>query len=445
MIPRGVVSRLQGTRRAVGVPGSRRSLFFNRVWIAGAGLIVLIGVATSERALSLLGLFVLLTAGIGALWNRWSLVGVEYTRELSTDRAFPDDIVIVTITIVNRKPLPIPWLTIEDELSEGLKPTDRETTLSGTSGRRILRIVTNVRPFERVTWRIPVACSVRGVHSLGPTTLRSADPFGFFTNRETRAVGDAILVYPRIASLAELGFPPRLSLGENRVARNLVTDPSRIVGVRDYRPDDPFRSVHWKATARQGTLQVRIAEPTTTLQLAIFLNLDTFAHYWEGLDILTAERMIEVTASLATWAADQRYAIGVTANGIVAGSDQALRIPSGRGPAQLPRVLEGLAKISPFSTMAFDRTLHLGTARIAWGSTVAVITSLLPETITAQLANLLARGHRVVLIAVGDEIEVPTLRGLVVRRVAGVVRDEATAHAGDVDELSGDPVVSRSA
>jgi hypothetical protein len=87
--------------------------------------------------------------------------------------------------------------------------------------------------------------------------------------------------------------------------------------------------------------------------------------------------------------------------------------------------LEGLAKISPFSTMAFDRTLHLGTARIAWGSTVVVITSLLPENITAQLAHLLARGHRVVLIAVGDEIEAPQLRGLVVRRVAGVARDEA--------------------
>jgi uncharacterized protein (DUF58 family) len=271
---------------------------------------------------------------------------------------------------------------------------------------------------------------------LGPTTLRSADPFGFFTNRETRDLGNAILVYPRIASLPELGFPPRLSLGESRVARNLVTDPSRIVGVRDYRPDDPFRSVHWKATARQGALQVRIPEPTTTLQLAIFLNLDTFAHYWEGLDIMTAERMIEVTASLATWASDQRYAVGVTANGIVAGSDQALRIPPGRGPAHLPRVLEGLAKISPFSTMAFDRTLQLGTARIAWGSTVAVITSLLPETITAQLANVIARGHRVVLIVVGDEVEVPPLRGLIVRRVSGAVRD--------ADEVAAEPVVARS-
>jgi uncharacterized protein (DUF58 family) len=410
--------------------GTRRSLFFSRVWIAGAGLVLLIGVAASERALSLLGLFVLLTAGVGALWNRWSLVGVEYQRELATDRAFPDDIVIVTITIVNRKPLPIPWLTIEDELSEALKPTDRETTLSGTSGRRILRIVTNVRPFERVTWRIPVACPTRGVQTFGPVTLRAADPFGFFTNRQTREVSAAILVYPRLASLPELGFPPRLSLGENRVARNLLTDPSRVVGVRDYRPDDPFRSVHWKATARQGALQVRIAEPTTTLQLAIFLNLDTFAHYWEGLDILTAERMIEVTASLASWADEQRYAIGVAANGIVAGSDQALRIPPGRGPAHLPRVLEGLAKISPFSTMAFERTLHLGTARIAWGSTVAVITSLLPGNITAQLADLIARGHRVVLIAVGDEIEIPRLRGLVVRRVAGVVRYGETVTDG---------------
>jgi len=420
-------SRLLQTRsgqRSNDAPESRRSLFFNRLWIVGASVILLIGVATSERALSLLGLFVLLTAGVGALWNRWSLVGVEYSRTLSTDRAFPDDVVVWTITVVNRKPLPLPWLTIEDEVAETLKPTDRETTLSGTSGRRILRIVTNVRPFERVTWRIPIACTTRGLHTIGPVTLRAADPFGFFTTRQIRDLTDLVLVYPRLADVGTIGFPPRLSLGDSRVARNLLTDPSRVVGVRDYRPDDPFRTVHWKATARQGSLHVRIAEPTTTLQLAIFLNLDTFAHYWEGLDIATAERMIEIAAALATWADDQRYAIGLAANGIVARSDQALRIPPGRGPTQLPRILEGLAKISPFSTMPFDRILQTGTARIVWGSTIAVITCLLPDPLVAQLANLIARGHRVVLVVVGDEAVVPPMRGLTVRRVAGVVRDQ---------------------
>jgi len=419
---------------AGGEPGTTRSLFFNRAWIGGAAIVLLIGVVAGVTALSLLALLVLVTAGLGALWNRWSLVGVQYRRELSLDRAFPGDEVTLTITVVNRKPLPLPWLAIEDELAEALQPRDRETTMSGTTGRRVLRIVTNVRPYERVTWRVPIGCPTRGLHTLGPVTLRAADPFGFFANRLTLHAADAIVVYPRVVSLPELGFPPRLVLGETRVARHLLSDPSRVVGVRDYRPDDPFRSIHWKATARQGALQVRIAEPTTTLQLAIFLNLDTFEHYWEGLDVPTAERAIEVAASVASWASGQRYAVGVYANGVVAGSDQALRVPPGRGPAQLPRVLEGLAKISPYSTVAFVRTLRAGSARLPWGSTVVVVTSLLPEGLLAQLAALMAGGYRVVLVTVG-EVEVPLVRGLVVRRVDGAAREAVRADRAAADQV----------
>jgi uncharacterized protein (DUF58 family) len=423
------ISLLPKRRGPGGEPGSTRSLFFNRAWIGGAAIVLVVGVATGATALSLLALLVLVTAGLGAGWNRWALVGVEYRRELSADRAFPGDEVTLTITVVNRKPLPLPWLAIEDELAEALQPLDRETTMSGTTGRRVLRIVTNVRPFERVTWRVPVRCPARGLQTLGPATLRAADPFGFFASRLTFEVWGAVLVYPRLIPLPELGFPPRLALGETRVVRHLLSDPSRVVGVRDYRPDDPFRAIHWKATARQGTLQVRIAEPTTTLQLAIFVNLDTFEHYWEGLDVATAERTIEVAASVAAWASGQRYAVGVYANGVVAGSDQALRVPPGRGPAQLPRVLEGLAKISPYSTVAFGRTLRAGSTRLPWGSTVVVVTSLLPEGLLAQMAALLAGGYRVVLVTVG-EVDVPMVRGLVVRRVEGVAKVGADAGGG---------------
>ena len=46
-----------------------------------------------------------------------------------------------------------------------------------------------------------------------------------------------------------------------------LADPLRTVGVRDYHPEDSFRHLHWKATARAQQLQVRVFEPTTVTQL----------------------------------------------------------------------------------------------------------------------------------------------------------------------------------
>lgn len=414
--------------------GTERSLFFSRVWIGGAVVVLLIGLLASQPALSLLALLVLATAGLAAGWNRLALRRVEYRRELFADRAFPDDVVTLTITVVNRKALPLPGLSIEDELDAALQPIDRETTLSGTSGRRILRIVTSVRAHEAVTWRIPLRCTARGVHAIGPATLRAGDPFGFFSTRRTAPGETSVLVYPRVSPLAELGFPPRAPLGTARLPRQLLTDPTRVIGVRDYQPDDLFRLIHWKATARLGTLQVRITEPVTTRQLAIFLNLDTFERYWEGLDVATAEWAIEVAAAIAKHAIEERDAVGIYANGIVAGSDQPLRVPPSRSATQLQKLMEGLARISPYSTVAFARILAAEMPRLPWGSTIVVVTSLVPESLIAQLSALLAAGHQVVLVTLGEP-DVPMLQGLILHRIpldGAAASDVAVATQGAV-------------
>jgi uncharacterized protein (DUF58 family) len=393
-----------------------RSLFFNNVWLFAAGGLLLVGMAAGHRGMTLLGALVLVTAAAAWAWNRVCLAGVEYRRSLSADRALLGDEVVLTLTIVNRKPLPLPWLAIDEELSDGVRVLDRPTSPSGTTGRQGLRITTGLRAYERVTWRVRLTCPTRGLHTIGPGTLRSGDLFGFFTNRRPLPAATPLLVYPRVVDLPDLALPSREPIGEIRASRVLLADPSRVVGVRDYRTDDPFRSIHWKATARQGKLQVRVPEPTTALRLGIFLNLDTFDHYWEGLDLDLSERAIVVAASLAVWAEQTRYAVGIYANGLVAGSDQALRLPPGRGPGHLPRLLEGLAKVSPFSTLPFARVLAAEAPRFPYGATLAIVTSRMPEALAASLLQLLRAGHRVVLIPLGD-CSIPALRGLIVRSV----------------------------
>lgn len=397
--------------------GHAHSLFFNPLWIYGALAVLLLGVATGRIAITLLALLVLVTAGIARLWNAVCLRRVTMTRELSTDRAFPDDVITVVLTVVNRKLLPLPTAAIEDELSNGLRVIGRETLPSGTPGRHVFRILTSIRPYERVRWRIKLECPYRGVHPLGPGIVRSGDLFGFYTNRAEFPTEQTIIVYPRVRSLDQLGFPPRQPFGETAVSHHLVTDPARVIGIRDYRPEDPFRSINWKATARQSKLQVHVYQPTSSLQVGIFVNLDTFEHYWEGLDIELTEQVISIAASVATWADSQRYAVGAYANGYLVGSDQTLRVPPSRDPAQLMRVLEGLAKLSPYSTVPFPKVLQAGTSRAALGSTIVIVTPLLSDALIAVLASLVAAGHRIVFVAVHD-CAAPRIPGIIIRRVA---------------------------
>lgn len=395
---------------------SSRSVFFDRVWLYLGIFFILLGMAIQEPALSLLGLAPLLTAGASWLWARYSLDKIEYSRQLSADRVFSGDTVHLDVTLVNRKLLPVASLDIEDELSDRLRVKGQNVAPSGVPGVAVLRITTAMRWYEKVTWRLAVECPARGSFKIGPVRFRASDAFGFFQRRESSAVENYILVYPRIANLDEIGIPARHLLGDLAIRRPIITDPTRTVGVRDYRPEDSFRDIHWNATARTQQLQTKVYEPTTTQQYGIFLNLDTFERYWEGLDFDRAEGAIIVAATIAKTAVERGHAVGMYANGVVANSDQPLRVRPGRSLEQIDHILTGLAKLSPIASLNFPRILQAETVRFPMGSTLVVITGIMTEGIKSILDELVRDGHRIVLITIGD-VDVPLLRHVTVERV----------------------------
>jgi uncharacterized protein (DUF58 family) len=389
-----------------------RSIFFTGIWLWSSAGLILIGMITRERAPSLLGLLTLVTAGGAWLWARYALKGVAYSRTLNTDRIFPGEDIEMRVTVVNRKFLPLAWIDIEDRIPDRLRIVEQELIPSGIPGLDVLRITTAMRWYERVSWRFHVTCPVRGYFTFGPATLRSGDLFGFFSAHEQLSEYAAVMVFPRVVSLEEMGIPPRHLFGDQRVRRQIITDPSRIMGVRDYHPEDSFRHVHWNATARTQSLQTKVFEPTTTVQFGVFLNLDTFEHYWEGIDYDRAENAIAVAASISMRAIDERHTVGMYANGVVGGSDQPLRIRPSRSPEQAGAILAGLAKLSPVASLDFPRLLRAETTRFPWGSTVVIVTALMTTTLAAVMSDLAQAGHRIVLISI-DEVEVPDVRGLV--------------------------------
>lgn len=390
-----------------------RSYFFNAIWFYGSALLLLLGMALRQPALSILAFLTLLTAGSSKLWSRHALDGVTYQRRLSNTRVFRGESIQLTAELVNHKWLPLPWLEVEDQVSDRIRLRDQETLPSSRPGATVLRLTTSVRWFERVRWSFRLDCPHRGTFFIGPLSLRSGDLFGFFSEQQRFDHVDRILVYPRILPLEDLGLPPRHPLGDSRMLQQLIADPTRTVGVREYRPEDSFRFINWKASAKLQETQVKVFEPTVSLQLGIFLNLDTFERPWEGIDYTRAESAITAAASLASHSIEARYLVGLYANGVMAGSDQSLRIRPSLGPDQLATVLEGLAKLTPLAATSFQRLLHQEASRFPWGSTIVVISALMTDALAETIEELLSERHRVILIRIG-EFKVPLLPNLVV-------------------------------
>ena len=145
-----------------------------------------------------------------------------------------------------------------------------------------------------------------------------------------------------------------------------------------------------------------------------FLNLATYDHAWQGVDTELAERAIRLTASLANFADQSKYAFGLVANGTYPDSDQRLRIMPGRDPEQLRNVLEALAALSYFVSAPMETLLHRESPNLPWGSTLIVITALVTENLLAEVIRLHDVGRKIALVSLDEKWHGQLLPGIIV-------------------------------
>lgn len=390
----------------------KRRTQFTPAWFEMAALLVIIGLILREQAIFALAASILTVIPVAWWWKQVSLQGVTYERHLDKQRAFPGEHVDMTVRITNRKLLPLSWLEISDEIPMSL-PLD-PGTLMPTYTPRVgsLEQVVSLRWYERVSRSYRLLCTKRGIHDLGRVHLRSGDLFTLFEEQETREGSERLIVFPRIWPLADLGLPSKEPFGERKAHRRLIEDPLQTVGVRDHRPEDGMRRIHWKATAHKGDLQVRVYAPTAMLDLVILLNVTTFEHHWQGVLPELLEQTIDVAGSIATWALGQKYKVGLVTNGCLAHSDQPAKVPPGRSPGQLTAILEMLAGVTSFATASISRVLLRESPRLPWGATLVVVTAIVTDRLAEVMVNLRDAGRRLALISLEREPP-PHLRDIV--------------------------------
>ncbi len=390
-------------------------------WLRVAVLLVCLGYLAESPGLLVLSALTAVGVGAAWVWNRQALRGVGYQRRLSHRRGFPGEQIACRLRVENRKRLPLAWLRIVDRWPLDVAPEDRSLlSPSHVSGYGNLHLVLSLQGRSRVRRDITLALSKRGVHLLGPAWLASGDGFGLFQSETVQAHKDQLVVFPRVSPLADLGIRPEDPFGVRRSPRRLYDDPLLPSGVRDYRPEDGFRRIHWPASARSARLQSRVFQPVAGLDLILFLNAATYAQAWMGVDKDRLERLVETAASLVYAAHQQGYRVGLVSNGSVARSGRPFRFAPSRAPGHLARLLEALAGLTYLIPTPFDRFLLRETPSLEYGASLVVVTSIInPETLEA-IARLRQRARKLTLVSLAAEPAPPLARIDVLHLPTGV-------------------------
>jgi uncharacterized protein (DUF58 family) len=407
------ISYMAPVKVMVGDEEERIDHVISPYWMGGTVLAAAAGLLLHRAPLFFGGAVLLLAFGLSALWGRYCLTRLEFARSCS-DTVVPfGGEVRVSLSITNRKLLPLAWVSCTDQVPSVLTLVAGETRRSWKSTRNFLPNLVSLGPYERVIRHYRFTCTARGEQVFGPVELRSGDLFGLATRTKCLERGQSILVLPKVVPIDVLGLPTRFPLGDERSDDRHVADPMRVAGVRQYAAGDSMRQIHWKASARTGSLQTKLLEPSASPRVLLCLNLNTSERQWQGIYPDLLELLISVAASLSTHLAERRLSFGLLANGFTPHSLVRAYVAPSMAPDQALRVLRLLAGLTPFTTRDFLQTLRMERSRLSRGTTIVAITALDDTATRNELLGLQRIGCPVTMLLVGDahrESVVPGIR-----------------------------------
>ena len=171
----------------------------------------------------------------------------------------------------------------------------------------------------------------RGVYPLRTLTISTSFPFGLFLKQRDVELRDEVVVWPRThraVPAPEAGTGRRVRGGVG--SRGSAGHRGEYRSLRDYRPGDDPRDIHWRSSARLTTPVVRVYERDAAETR--WICLDTSAEPGDA-----AEVAVECAASLAARASEENRPFALV-------TPQYLVEP-GQGPGHLERVLDALARV----------------------------------------------------------------------------------------------------
>jgi uncharacterized protein (DUF58 family) len=363
---------MKHTHYQISLPTSsiRLNAYLPLVWVL---LLVLAAVVLPGRIWNTLlvglgGLFV-----IAYWWAREMQRGLSGSRQLRFGWIAVGDRLSEQFEIRNGSYFPALWVELSDE--------------SNVPGYQA-SVVRSLGAHRSDQWRQSAVCRRRGQYRLGPWALHTADPFGIFRVSHHFPAAGEIIIHPPVDTRLPVALPAGRSSDRRRARSHAWEATVNAATVRDYRPGDPMRWIHWPLSAHRDQLLTRCFDQDVGGDVWLLLDLEAAVQLrgeanggaasasgepgndyraWDVED--TEEYAVLLAAALAAQALQQNRAVGLAGYG-----REPQLLPPARGEGQQWKLLRHLALLQADGETALRLALHDLNRVARRGATAVIIT-----------------------------------------------------------------------
>jgi len=352
---------------------------------------------------------------------RWSQ-DVTATRRKIPQQVEIGDEIPVAVDVAHIGTLPISWILIDDMLEKrAIAAKVPAITLKGDN-----IAIQQMAPGAIAQLRYAIKFKRRGYYQVGPLVIETGDLLGL--NRRFKVLTEPVYVtvLPQVAVVGRYDIASRRPIGEVVMTHRLFEDPTRIAGVRKYQNGDSLSRVHWRATARTGTLQSKVFEPSTLAgaTIAVDFHVDAFDPNHEP---IRSELAIKCAASIADTLQRMGQQVGLVSNATDAAdrirlhgwrSDERTRdaakqsaqmadgsdrlnpvvVATRKSPEQMHNILNALARMELSRGLTLPELLSESQAQIPRDATLIAIISRVKMENAVALGGIVRQGYSVEVI-----------------------------------------------
>lgn len=203
----------------------------------------------------------------------------------------------------------------------------------------------SLRPGGEALVELELVPLKRGVLRFDSVIVARPDPFMLFRAFRRAPAAGSLTVLPKRYSLPQMPLPGSQHYQHGGVAlAAAIGESEEFVSLRDYRPGDPLRRIHWRSWARTGRPVVKDYQDEFFVRHALIL--DTFV---EDQNPAVFEEAVSIAASFVCTIETQESLLDLLFVG-----PRAFTFTIGRGVAHGDQMLEILATVQPRASEPFE-------------------------------------------------------------------------------------------
>ena len=378
--------------------------------VSGAALWVIAAIAAA--------ILLVLNSFLANTWSRSTVAArLGGDREVKLGSRLP-----IEVKLTNGSRIPVLWLLVEDLLPRWATFFDPPTLQ--IEGDRVQVLLLKAGETRSLSYEIK--CNRRGYFQIGPTVMETGDLMGMYRRYRVGTQPQYVTVLPNIVALSTYEIGSRRPIGEIRMRDNIMDDPTRLRGIRQWQSGDPMRSIHWAATARTGSLHSKIYEPSSIVGATLILDLHT-SNNPKHHEPVRCDLAITAAASIANSLHDANEPVGLATNGrdaadrirlegwvgdhrvrgkaktaaSMASENERLRpviAAPGRGPVHFKDIVRTLARLERSDGLTLSELLVECESQISADTTLLILLQQCTPKSMGAIIDLQRRGRAVAVI-----------------------------------------------